>query len=370
MPDPVRVGVIGASPTRGWALGSHLPPLIALEGFELVAVATTRIDTARKTASQFGAPLAFGDPSELIAHPDVDLVTVSVKVPYHHELVRAALEARKHVFCEWPLGANTAQAVELLGLARSSGRRHLIGLQGRKSPILNYVRDLVRDGYIGDLLYAGLSIAGEGPGNKVTPDRIWAADKANGVGALAIMGGHNLDALRYMIGDLSEIQATVAVRWPVATVVETGARLDVTCPDVVLVQGRAAGGAFVSISIQTNLPTGTGAVLELHGTDGIIAVRGDRSLHLADALLSLESSRHGQPLQPLEVPPSYRTVPDGVPDTAAFNVAGLYVALGAAIDADEDPDVLDPNFATAVDLHRFLDAIDGASASGSRRTIG
>jgi predicted dehydrogenase len=369
MSTPIRVGVIGASPTRGWALGSHLPPLVALEGFELIAVATTRTDTARETAREFGVPLAFGDAAELIAHPDVDLVTVSVKVPYHHDLVHAALEAGKRVFCEWPLGANTTQATDLLTLARTRGLRHVIGLQGRRSPLVNYVRDLASQGYLGELLYAALSIEMEGPGKTITQDRIWATDKANGVGTLAIIGGHNLDVLRYIIGDISELQATVAVRWPEATVVETGAPIDVTSPDVVLVQGRAAGGAFISVAIQAGLPKGLGATLELHGSEGILVVRGDRSLHLSDALLALSGSTGGAPVEPLEIPASYRTVPDLVPDTAARNVAGLYLALGAAIEGDSDPEAFEPSFATAVELHRFLDAIDEASNSGVRHRL-
>jgi hypothetical protein len=103
--------------------------------------------------------------------------------------------------------------------------------------------------------------------------------------------------------------------------------------------------------------------LELHGSEGVLVVEGERSFHLSDGLLSLSGSTGGDPVRPLEVPASYRTVPDSVPDTAARNVAGLYLTLGAAVEAEEDPNLLEPSFATAVDLHRFLDQIDAASNS-------
>jgi hypothetical protein len=61
--------------------------------------------------------LAFGDALELISRPEVDVVSVSVKVPDHYRLVRAALETGKPVMCEWPLGVDTAQATELADLA-------------------------------------------------------------------------------------------------------------------------------------------------------------------------------------------------------------------------------------------------------------
>ena len=45
-------------------------------------------------------------------------MVVSVKVPFHHELVLAALEAGKAVLCEWPLGNGLTEATEMAALAR------------------------------------------------------------------------------------------------------------------------------------------------------------------------------------------------------------------------------------------------------------
>src|ERR1700728_4225933 len=87
----LRVGVVGANPSRGWGTVAHLPALRALDEFEIVAVATTRAETARASAEAFGARLAFSDAAELVAHPDVDVVTIAVKVPDHDKLIRAAL---------------------------------------------------------------------------------------------------------------------------------------------------------------------------------------------------------------------------------------------------------------------------------------
>ena len=95
------------------------------------------------------APSAYGDARELIADPEVDLVSICVKVPHHHELAKAALQAGKHVFCEWPLGANLDQAAELE--TSLAAYRNGVGLQGRMSPIANYARDLVTEGYVGEV---------------------------------------------------------------------------------------------------------------------------------------------------------------------------------------------------------------------------
>src|ERR1700751_1153353 len=150
----LRVGVVGATPSRGFASIAHIPALQELPDFEISAVCTTRQDSAEAAARHFGVPLAFSDAAKLAQHPDVDLVTVSVKVPDHYLPVTAAIEAGKHVYCEWPLGRDTDEATRMLAAAERNGIRHAVGLQGQMSPAINYVKDLIADGYIGRVLSA------------------------------------------------------------------------------------------------------------------------------------------------------------------------------------------------------------------------
>src|SRR5947208_1357277 len=145
----IRVGIVGVNPGRGFASIAHIPALQALAEFEITAVCTTRQDSADAAARHYGVPLAFCDPEKLARHPEIDLVTVSVKVPDHYRPVMAAIDAGKHVYCEWPLGRDSGEAVEMLEAAERRGIRHVVGLQGQMSPAINYVRDLVADGYLG-----------------------------------------------------------------------------------------------------------------------------------------------------------------------------------------------------------------------------
>ena len=119
----IRVGIVGASANRGFASIAHIPALRALPQFEIAAVCTARQESAEAAARHYGVSLAFSDPEKLAQHPDVDLVTVSVKVPDHYRPVMAAIEAGKHVYCEWPLGRDTDEAVRLLDAAERRGIR-------------------------------------------------------------------------------------------------------------------------------------------------------------------------------------------------------------------------------------------------------
>ena len=79
-----RVGIVGLKPGRGWAVQAHIPALRALsETFEIVGVANTNRASAEEAAAATGLPRAFADVAELIASPEVDIVTITVKVPYH-----------------------------------------------------------------------------------------------------------------------------------------------------------------------------------------------------------------------------------------------------------------------------------------------
>src|SRR5579864_3488188 len=145
----IRVGLIGASPDRGWAKQAHIPAIQALPQFSITAVCTTKRETADAAANQWGASAAYTDANQLVTDPNVDLVTVTVKCPDHYAPVRAALEAGKHVFCEWPLAANMDEVRDLASLAQTKAVRTFIGLQARGAPVLCYARDLVAQGYVG-----------------------------------------------------------------------------------------------------------------------------------------------------------------------------------------------------------------------------
>src|SRR5437016_10491908 len=157
------VAIIGVSPTRGWAATAHIPALRALPNFELRALSAHSAESARAAGEAFGVSTAFSDHEKLVTQPDIDVVTVTVKVPHHRELVSAALGAGKAVYCEWPLGRNLDDAQAMARLAAEQGVRTVVGLQGRQAPAIEFVQELLRDGYVGEVLsttMVGLPVPG------------------------------------------------------------------------------------------------------------------------------------------------------------------------------------------------------------------
>src|SRR5436189_508511 len=205
----IRVGIIGANPDRGWAAQAHIPALKSLsDDFEITALSTSRRESADAASKLFGVPTAFDNHQDLVSNPAVDVVAVTVKVPYHFELAKAALEAGKAVYCEWPLGNGLREAETLAALAKKQGVLAVVGLQARSAPSVAYVRDLVEQGYVGDVLSSTLVGSGMGWGPTVEPSSAYLNDKKNGATMLSIAVAHTADALCYCLGEIRELSAT------------------------------------------------------------------------------------------------------------------------------------------------------------------
>ena len=359
----IRVGIVGVSPNRGFASIAHIPALHALPEFEIVAVCTTRQELAEAAARHFRIPMAFSDPEKLAQHPDVDLVTVSVKVPDHYRPVMAAIEAGKHVHCEWPLGRNTAEAVRMLDAADRRRIRHAVGLQGQVSPAINYVKDLVAQGYVGRVLTATMIACA--PNWGATIDRAYQADRANGANLLTITGGHTIDALCHCLGEFRQLTAFVVSQRDHIPIEATGEIVAKTAPDQLVVNGIIGDGAVVSFQIRGGMARGTDFLFEIHGEAGDLVLAATSRTSMQRQELTVKGAQgEGAALADLPVPSKYRWVPDRVPPGSPYNVAQLYLRLAESI---RNGTPIRPGFDAAVARHRLLDMIERASETGMKQ---
>jgi predicted dehydrogenase len=363
MADKIRLGIIGANIHRGWAPRAHLPAIVASPEFELTAVCTTRQESAEESRAKFRARLGFDDWHKMLDHPDIDAVAVVLRVPSHYEPTMAALNAGKHVYTEWPLGRNTAEAQEMAELAQAKGVRNMVGLQARAAPALLYAKELVESGYVGEVLSCHVSRIQEGLLER-TSDRSWQRDKDMGANTLTITCGHTIDALRFVVGDFSNVSAVVSTQAREWLEVDTQQKVGVTSPDNILVSGKLANGGVASVHVASNPWAGSGYRMEIYGRDGTLAVSSEESPNHDG--MRLQGARGGNILEDLEVPGKYTYVLEGMPRGAPYNVGQMYYQFGQGIRSGEN---CQPDFNAAVELHRFLDSIQEASAQGREVTV-
>ena len=245
-----KVGIVGLQPGRSWAARGHVPALRALpESFEIVGVANTSLESSQAAAAAMGLPKAYANVAEMVSAPEIDIVTVTVKVAHHLEIVKAAIEAGKHVYCEWPLGNGPAEAEELAAVARAKGVLGVIGTQARVAPEIEYLKKLIADGFVGEVLSTTLIARGGGWGGVIPQkkDNAYLPDKAGGATMLTIPMGHTLAALTDVLGKFADVSSVLATRRTTALVADTGETLPVSAPDQVLVRRFQSSNHIVAI---------------------------------------------------------------------------------------------------------------------------
>ena len=365
MSRPFGVGIVGMKAGVTWASTAHLPALRHLhEDFAVVGLANTSHESALAAAQAVGIDRAFRSVDELIACPEVDVVTVTVRVPHHFAIAGAALRAGKHVYCEWPLGNGLDEAVALRDLARACGRLGVVGTQAVVAPEITHVRQLIADGYVGQVLSTSLIGSGMLWGPVIQARNIYLLDPANGGNMLTIPVGHTLAAVQHVLGAVASVSACCARACKVATVNETGVEVPMLTNDQVLVMGKLASGVPLSLHYRGGVPRGPGLLWEIHGSEGDIIIEAANG-HAQMMQLSVKGARgDDRVLLPLTPPEPAVSWPEAA---APRNVAMVYARMA---DDLRNGTQTAPSFDDAVQLHQVLAAIDASAESGAWVSVG
>ena len=353
----IRVGLIGANVNNSWGVRAHIPALQALPEYELVAVCTAHRETAEESAKVYSIPMAFDDYRAMVQTPEIDLVTVSVRVPFHREMVLAALGASKSVFCEWPLGADLAEAQELTTLAKSSGLRHMVGLQARTDPALLYLKEMLAEGYVGEVLSVNMSMVNSGILVRGKIGYGWSADRKAGANTLTIAGGHSLDVMSFCIAEFQELSARVTTTVPTWESSEPGQTINVTSPDNIMVHGVLTNGAVASAHVALVPWLESAWKMEIYGREGTVVATTAHQVQFGQVRLRGGRDTDSR-LEDIQVPDRFAWVPKEVPEGQPFNVAQMYRRLAGALQEDTGAD---PDFEVAVKRHHLLDVIEKSS---------
>jgi len=253
----------------------------------------------------------------------------------------------------------------MLDAAERKGIRHAVGLQGQVSPAINYVRDLVADGYVGRVLSA--TMIGCAPNWGASIDRAYQADRANGANLMTITGGHQIDALCHCLGEFRELAAFVVSQRDRIHSEDTGGLIAKTSPDQLVVSGILGEGTVVSFQIRGGMRRGTEFLFEIHGDKGDLVLSATERASMQRQELRVQGAQGAaEQLADLPIPAKYRWVPDSVPLGSPYNVAQLYAKLAERI---RDGKPASPSFAAAVIRHRLIDAIVHASETGQKQQL-
>jgi predicted dehydrogenase len=219
----LKMGLVGP----GFIAAQHIEAVRRLGDVEVVALAGSSVDSARRRAAEWCVDRAYGDYRELIADPDVDVVHNTTPNHLHLEVSMAALTARKHVISDKPLTDSAEHSRALWDAARRAGVAHVVTFNYRGNPLVQQARSMVSRGDLGPLCY----VHGQYLQDWLADERVysWRLDPARGGSSSALrdIGSHWCDLAEHVTG--LRIEAVLA---DLGTVV---AQREVS---------RAAGGTF------------------------------------------------------------------------------------------------------------------------------
>ena len=284
---PIRLGMIGLSPSGYWAASAHLPYITAHpEKYTITALCNSSVEAALRARSHFKLPssvAAYGSSADIAADPNVDMVVCSTRVDKHYDAIKPAIEKGKDVYCEWPLGKNLAEAEELTALAKSKGTKTIVGLQERCAPIVRSLKKVIDRGDIGKVLSTTIvSCAGVG-GPKMSERVDYFNDEATGGDLVSIGLGHVLEQTVLVLGEIADVNAIGGTTYPTVDITNDKGEIVRTSkrstPDNVVLAGKLKSGTILSIHIRGAAPFKGQPSLEwrILGEKGELRVESDRA---------------------------------------------------------------------------------------------
>jgi predicted dehydrogenase len=238
----------------------------------MVAVATTKTETAKKAAEEIGCSVFTSDYRELLARADIDFIDCCTPNHMHEEIIIAAAKAGKHIYCEKPLAMNVAQAKRMVEAVKQANVKTQLSFNFRFFPAIYRARQLIDSGFLGRVFsFRGRYFRS----SYIDPSKplSWRLSKEiAGGGALHDLGSHIIDLLYYLLGPFASVQATIETlieERPVkAGSIEKGT---VDVDDFALITARLHGGTIGNIEV-SRMGTGVNneCVFEIYGEKGAI----------------------------------------------------------------------------------------------------
>jgi predicted dehydrogenase len=194
--EKVRIGVVG---TGTIMRDYHMLTLKDNPRAEVVAAGNLHADSLVKFAGQHSIRRTYTDLERMAQDPEIDAVVIGLPNDLHAPIASAMLEAGKHVLCEKPMALTVAEGRKMVQAAENARRRLMIGHMWRFDHEIRWLRSVVARGILGKIF-------------KVKSHAVWLHDgpplgswfvqrKHAGGGALADMGVHAIDTLRYLLGE-------------------------------------------------------------------------------------------------------------------------------------------------------------------------
>jgi predicted dehydrogenase len=279
-------------------------PAPAMPVRKLIAEATPEL--ADDAAARFGFESATTDWRRVVDDPSIDVVDIATPNHLHAEIAIAAAQAGKHIICEKPLARTGDEARGMYEAVRDADLVHMVAFNYRRTPAVALAKQYIEEGAIGRILNFRGTYLQDWSADPDSP-LSWRFQKdVAGSGALGDIATHVIDMARYLVGDVSAVNAVMSTFIPDRPVQSGGAdslgttrgtggpRGPVDVDDEVMTLLRFTNGAVGSLEATRNAYGRNNYItFEIHGTEGSIFFNYERRDELQVCFASDGGDRRG-----------------------------------------------------------------------------
>jgi predicted dehydrogenase len=263
----IRVGVIGT----GYGAAVHIPGLKHLRNVDVVAVCATNSDHALRAARENGVSEHYADYREMLQRANLDAVTIAVPPEHQHPIAVACTEHDVHILCEKPMASSAAEARDMHRLVEEARICHSVNFQSRYLPAYTKFKELIDQGFIGDL--ESVTVTGYRMPWQIrrTQERGWVDDGERSSGLLNAVGSEYVDMLRWCFGEVDAVSG--ALTRPAAH-----RSIEQTRESSFSIIARFASGASGTVHIVGSSTITLGDEIVASGEDGLLVLQSDGQL--------------------------------------------------------------------------------------------
>lgn len=268
----MKIGIVGAS----FARAAYLPALRHIEGADVVALASSRIESAKSAAEEFGIPAAYDDWQAMLDKHQLDLVLIATPTDLHAPITLAALERGAHVLCEKPTAMDAGEAKTMLDKANALGRVGMIDHELRFNPNRQRVAEMIAAGELGEIRHVNIANIGASWANPASrPKGDWWSLAEHGGGRLGANGSHQVDMLRWWLGPVRSVVGQALTVLPDRLDKKTGEAWTATADDLAYFTMEMASGALAQVFMSGVAANNIGNLTQVFGSKGSITLDND-----------------------------------------------------------------------------------------------
>ena len=277
----LNVGIIGAS----FARDAYLPAFAHIEGAKVVALASGRLESAKAAAAPHGITAVYDDWEKMLAEHALDLVCIATPTVMHAPMVLAAIARGAHVLCEKPTAMNAGEARAMLDAAREANRLHMIDHELRFNPTRARIAELIHGGDLGEIRHVNITNIGASWADPASrPKGDWWSDAAMGGGRLGANGSHQVDMLRWWLGEPASVIGQALTVVPNRLCKNTGEPWTATSDDLSHFTLEMQSGALAQVFMSGVAAANMGNETQVFGSKGTITLsNSDERLYFAKA---------------------------------------------------------------------------------------